>query len=253
MTLADEHNKGYFLDFGPKEVKRISYAASFSRPDYPRELLKVLKEQLMKFDAISVREESGVEICKSVGVDAKHVVDPTLLMNADFYRNLASKVKINDTNFMYLYSINIKDKNDIYWDELSKYIKNKGIKPIVTTSSGHFPGRELIPNVMYTYATIPEWLSYIDRCEFVATTSFHGLVLSLIHNKNFIYFPLKGHNSQGNTRITSLLSHLGLEGKICTSSNDVVRCIESDVNWINVNRILSDQIQYSRIFLDNAL
>lgn len=253
MTLAEEHNKGYFLDFGPQNAKRISYAASFSRPDYPNDLLPILKEQFSHFDAISVREESGVDICKSIGIDAKHVMDPTLLMSADFYRMIASEANVQDSNFMYLYSINIKDKEDICWTELSKYIESKGIKPIVTTSSGHFPGRELIPGVQYSYATIPEWLSYIDKSEFVATTSFHGLVLSLIHNKNFIYFPLKGHNSQGNTRITSLLSAIGLEGKICTSPKDVIKCIEMKVDWNNVNIILDRQIKESCEFIDSAL
>lgn len=253
MTLANEHNKGYFLDFGPKNVKRVSYAASFSRYDYPKELLPVLKEMLSHFDAISVREESGVEICKAIGIEAKHVVDPTLLMNMDFYKHIASSARIQDSKFAYLYLINIKNKDEIYWAKLSKYIAKKGIKPIVTTSSGHFPGRELITDVEYVYATIPEWLSYIDKSEFVATTSFHGLVLSLIHNKNFVYFPLKGHNSQGNTRITSLLSDLDLENKICRSANDVVKCIDSKVDWEKVNARLENLIENSRDFIDNAL
>lgn len=253
MPLTNEHNKGYFLDFGPKSAKRVSYAASFSLLKYPTEQLPVLTEMLSHFDAISVREESGVEICKTAGVKAQHVLDPTFLIVSSFYRKLASDVSIDEQNYMFLYSINIKDKEDVYWPELSKYIESKGLTPVVTTSSGHFSGREIIPSVEYKYATIPEWLALIDKSNFVATTSFHGIAFCLILNKNFVYFPLKGKNSQGNTRVVSLLSSLGLDDKICTSAEDITRCIESAVDWEGVNTSLNNKIEDSKCFIKQAL
>lgn len=253
MPLSNEHNKAFFLDFGPKTIKRISYAASFSLVKYPETQMSTLKEMLSRFYAISVREASGVDICNAVGANALHVVDPTMLIEASFYRKIASEVRVDTTNYMFLYSINIKDKEDIYWTKLSDYLVSKDIKPIVTTSSGHFPGRELIPGVDYKYATIPQWLALINQSDFVSTTSFHGVAFCLILNKNFIYFPLKGKNSQSNTRVISLLASLELESKICMSADDISKCVETDIDWNKVNSQLLYKIQQSQSFLIEAL
>lgn len=83
--LSYEESKAYFLDFGSSNVKRIAYAASFSLPSYPENLKRILKKQLEKFDAISVREKTGVNICRDIDVEAQLVLDPTLLLSKNDY------------------------------------------------------------------------------------------------------------------------------------------------------------------------
>ena len=72
-----------FLSFAHNwKIKRISYAASFGTEDweYTDEYTRMCSELLGLFDAITVREESGVRLCKDkFGVDAEHVLDPTML------------------------------------------------------------------------------------------------------------------------------------------------------------------------------
>ena len=70
-------------------VKRIAYAASFGveQCTFSEEQLFICSALLKQFDAVSVREDSGVRICKeSFGVEATQMLDPTLLLDADDYR-----------------------------------------------------------------------------------------------------------------------------------------------------------------------
>lgn len=77
-------------------VKRLSYAASFgidNISEFSDDKLKKCSLLLKQFDAVSVREKSGIELCKKYfGIDARQVVDPTLLLVAEDYYNLFSKL-----------------------------------------------------------------------------------------------------------------------------------------------------------------
>ena len=239
MLLSNKGNSAYFLDFGSNETKRISYAASFGRSVYPKELLPRLKELLSRFDAISVREQEGVEICKSLGLQAAHVLDPTLLLlKADYFckLNIDDKPKVNS---LFVYSINVRNPEDIYWSELRKYAVENGLNITVTTSSGNIPGREIYVGVNYLYATIEEWLVNINNAQLVATTSFHGVVFCLLMHTNFIYYPLKGKDTKSNGRVQSLLKSVSLEGKICASESDVDKCITIRPDWTMIDDVLN--------------
>lgn len=253
MLLDSENNKAYYLDFGAENIKRISYAASFARDFYPQHLKSLLQTQLKKFDFISVREDSGVKICNEVGFEAVKVVDPTfLLLQSDYFKLIDFCHEVKEEYF-YVYSINIKHKSEMCWNGINNYALKKNLKPFVTTSSGHFPGRELFNNVTYVYATIGEWLRYINFANFVVTTSFHGVVFSLIMNTNFVYIPLNGYYSSGNDRVVSLLKSLNLESKMCCRKEDVETCIDSNINWTAVNLEIGKLRLQSLDFLINAL
>ena len=68
----------YLLEGAPK-ISAIAYAASFGLTEIPREFKELYQRGLPKFQAISCREAEGAEICRKLGVEAAHVVDPTLL------------------------------------------------------------------------------------------------------------------------------------------------------------------------------
>ena len=252
MLLGNAGNNAYFLDFGNSETKRIAYAASFSLPSYPERLMPLLKEQLEKFDAISVREDEGVEICKQAGRnDVVKTLDPTLLLDKDAYLILSNSIS-TPRNYAFVYSINIRKADEIAWDEICKCADHRCVKLVTTTSSGHFPGREILPNTEYVYATIPEWIAYIHNSEFVATTSFHGVVFCLILNKPFVYFPLGGNGAKGNGRVHSLLSPLGLTNRIY-GEKSVEEILRSEINWERVNGLLKINEIDSLKFLDEKL
>jgi hypothetical protein len=89
-----------FLKFSGENTRVISYAASFGHAEITTmkpEWQEAISYNLQKFDAISVREKSGIEIIKKLTNknNAFHVVDPTLLIEKTYYDRLIGKVKIN--------------------------------------------------------------------------------------------------------------------------------------------------------------
>lgn len=252
MLLNNDENQAFYLNFGDKDTKRIAYAASFGRDVYPMELNGKLHDMLVKFDAVSVREKSGIGICKKVGIQAVDVLDPTLLLSMKEYVQIIEKPSVREKYF-YTYFLNITSEKDLYWEALLDYANQYGFKSISTTSSGYFIGKEICSNTEYVYATIPQWLGYIQNAEFVATTSFHGVVFCLIMHTNFIYFPLKGTHSRGNSRVVSLLDYLGLHEKIFDGNMTIKQCIERPIDWNKVRAKLNIRKNDSINFLENCL
>lgn len=253
--LSYEESKAYFLDFGSENIKRIAYAASFSLTEYPENLKPVLRHLLKRFDAVSVREDTGVSICESVGIKAELVVDPTMLLGINDYKMLIqqNQLKEDDSNYIYVYHLNIEDKEEIHWEEVKKLALNNTLSLRVTTSSGQLIGRELLDGVDYEYSTIPQWLSNISNARFVVTTSFHGVVFCLIFHINFIWFPLMGKRSNGNCRVIDLLKSINLSNHIFSEINTLERVYTLPIDWDVVDIKLNSLRGLSLSFLQKAL
>ena len=253
--LDKEENEVYYLNFGGKNIKRIAYAPSFGMKEYPKEYCDALKRNLSRFDAISCRENDGVYICNSLGFKASHVLDPTLLLYSKDYESLFAKVIIPNikTDFIYIYSLNIENCNDIYWCELSKFAKGNNCEPIVTPSSGYYVGKELFDNVVYLYATIPQWLYCIKHSKFVVTTSFHGIVFCLLFHTPFVYFPVKGKWSIGNNRVIELLSYVGMERFKWEYNSSYDNFDFDNIDWNKIDVLLDEKRKESQSFLLSSL
>lgn len=253
QLLNNENNRAYFLDFGEQNIKRISYAPSFSMLQYPTRLQNQLSNNLTRFNAISVREKSGVEICRTVGYDAALVCDPTLLLTQKDYLKLISP-KSDEKKYIYIYSLNIQKAEDIRWTELSKLSKTSNLDVKVTTASGYVPFQELFGNeVEYDYATIQQWLTNIQNAELVVTPSFHGIVFSILLHTPFIYVPLFGNFQKGNNRVTDLLEILHLNDRILDQNKTYTQIINKAINWDDVEKRLLRMKQNSELFLQTEL
>lgn len=243
----------FFLCFGKSEVRRIAYAPSFAMKSYPEELKGMLYNYLIKFDYVSVREQGGVNICNKVGINAEHVLDPTLLLDNNDYKVFLSDRKI-DVPYVYIYSINIQNPDEIRWEEVKKTCKERGLRIVATPASGYFKGSELFDgDVMYDYATIPSWLSNISNASMLVTTSFHGVAFALILHCPFIYIPLKGKFSFGNDRVEELLINLGLDVRIMKENMSIDDFFDNDIRWGVVDEMLSSKRIKSLSFLQNSL
>ena len=236
QLLNNKENEAFFLNFGDKNIKRMSYAASFAMDEYPQKLHKALKTNLNRFQAISVREKTGIDICSKVGAFAEVVVDPTLLLDSNSYRKIASNKKYK--NYFYVYSLNISSADEMYFDEIKLLAHKQKCEIVVTPASGCVPGLELFGDITYDYANIPEWIANIDNAEVVITTSFHGIVFCLLMHTQFVYIPLKGELSKMNNRILNLLEALELEDMIAYSANDVEKIVKRNINWKNIEQHL---------------
>lgn len=200
----------YYLDFleDNQSIKKIAYASSFGTAEweYTTEETEKCKELVKQFDAISVREAAGVDLCKNkLGVDATHLLDPTLLLTADDYSEIINRPKENKELFTYVLDES-KEKQD-FINEVSQKLNlkqhtNQGIS---FNANVKRPLEELIKPPLET------WLQGFRDAEFVITDSFHGTVFSIINKKPFISLV---NVERGASRFESFLSKLGLEERM---------------------------------------
>ena len=249
MPLSTVGEGFHYLDFGNKNTKRISYAASFGHDTFPEEDREQFKSYVSKFDKISVREESGRKICESMGFEAERCVDSTLLLNASDYIQLMSPRK-HENPYVFIYSVNMSSSSEIYWKSLKGVIANHKLDVVATTASGFVPAKELFNEVIYDYATPSEWLSNIYYSELVITSSFHGIVFSILFRKQFAYFPLQSKYKSGNDRITDLLDLVGLRHRTVYSEIECQDIFKTAIDYNSIDyTAINKMIKRSKDYL----
>lgn len=231
----------FFLDFlGERDAKRISYAASFGKDTWqgtPEETKKITT-LLKKFNAISVREDTGVRLCRNIfNANAVHVLDPTLLLDYADYNSILSKPKSNDELITYILD-STREKTDLLTSIASQH---------------HISLVNLYPKTVYSYyKSVYAWLEKIRDARYVVVDSFHGMVFCIIFEKQFAVLANK---KRGLTRFTSLLGLLGLEYRLTTSfnPNDVNRILTTPIDYAPVRSKIQSARKSSLDFLKDAL
>lgn len=220
---APAANPLFFLNF-PKSQRRISYAASFGKwvkeaPNHEDVFLSWLK----KFDAVSVREQSGVDYLKSVGVDCEICLDPTVLLDKEDYDSICEKRLVQEKYILMFGWITNQDLIDAA--KLVSKELNLPVYNIVPPPRAMFKG---IPRKLDVGPR--EFLSMIKHAEFVVTNSFHGTAFSTIYEKPYVSIV----SGKPDTRMFSLLNQLGLSNHLVTKDKlDVKAMLNTDYNDIN--------------------
>lgn len=226
--ISRDKVKAFFLDFGNKQIKRISYAASFGKENWEDTnwLSQIEAQELLRqFDAISVRESSGLVIGHGTfGVKSVQVLDPVLLHRNYFELtgaiNLQKRIGIyklvNDPIFY--------EKARILGAYLNLPLKSIGSLRKLSGIQSNYP------------ESLPDWIRNIAESEYIFTDSFHGTVLSLLYKRPFIVVV---GNPKLVTRIQSLLELLGLENRICSSLDSIEKIQEIIAIGIDYNSIAS--------------
>jgi len=122
-----------FLRFAGNKTRRISYAASFGHADsatISQEFQARIGAYLKEFDAISVREKSGIELVNKLSGrdDAIQVADPTLLHDRSFYEKLAGPIRRRAPYLLnYMLHGQLRNAQQLEY-EISKQLKIKSFK-----------------------------------------------------------------------------------------------------------------------------
>jgi len=92
-----------------------------------------------------------------------------------------------------------------------------------------------------------DFLELIMNAEFIVSTSFHGVVFSIIFEKQFCACGMKGHSE----RVRSLLSKLSIEDRLI----DTVEQLESlgEIDYKEVTKLLAREIEHSKELLEYSL
>ena len=212
-----------------KNIKRISYAASFGTDDWEYTETETLycRDLINKFDAVSVREASAVQLCQDhFGVNAIHVLDPTMLLSKEDYIkeiNLDSITQSPGCLFYYFLDQNDNKINLVSTIEATKRIKSFTVNSKVEQATACFEDRIQPP--------VENWLRAFYDAEFVITDSFHGCVFSMIFNKPFIVIA---NAKRGYARFESLLKLFGQNERLVMDGH-MINDIEPYFELPNVN------------------
>jgi len=243
----------FLLGFVPKGTKRIAYAPSFGKGELEPYLRSSFKTHIQKFDAISVREKSGVKIVENVGgLKATHVLDPTLLL--ENYEEIIDYSLVPKEPYIFTYRLGQEATlSDWMSDCLNAVADEKGlpIYSVTTNSSDGFVdlGTSLEP-------TPGQMLGLIKKAAFFATNSFHGTVFALQFKTQFLTFARDMSTDKQNLRLTDLLKIANAESVFCgpyLSVDDVVIKSKGAIDFDRAHNLIAQQRVLSNTFLNDAL
>ena len=232
------------------KVKRISYAASLGTDqwEYDKSETADCATMAKMFDAISVREASGVTLCrKNLAVDAITMVDPTLLLDANNYMKLIKNSTPQSTGNLMCY---VLDKGTDMENILSDIAHKKSLKPFQTNSQTE---NQRLPLKERIQPPVEQWLQGFHDADFVVTDSYHACIFSILFGKPFVVI---GNKSRGISRFESLLQTFGLEERLVHSYEDYKQREESlllPIDYEHVYRILEEKRHDAIDFLEKSL
>lgn len=236
----------YLAFLETKPIKRIAYAASFGTGEweYTEEETQRCAELLKRFDAVSVREFSGVKLCREkMGYsDVVRMPDPTLLLSSEDYRQLFARRKNKQKTAPYILYY-VLDETSETRTVAEKIASEHGlvIKSITGDKETILPRKGNLP--------VEDWLRGIDEAKYVFTDSFHACVFSIVFRKPFI---VVGNQERGTSRFQSLLSTFGLEKNMLTSLK--INDLRADYSLPeNVSAVLSAEQKKGMLFLRENL
>lgn len=233
----------YYGDFVKGDVLLLSYAASFGiEYFYGDDVIRAAVAKLLKrFDSISVREKSGVDILqREFGIEhGKEVLDPVFLLSSKDYEDLISKKDTMDCKKPYIAYMVLDNKlglGDIPQEFLDKFHDYNIIN--INSNQGQ-------------YNSVEQWLDYIRQADFVITDSFHCVAFSIIFKKPFIVIK---RDFGGNSRLENILKKFTLTQCARNNLDDI--CIDDlklTINYDLVYELLDEEKKNSFAYLDVAL
>ena len=237
-----------FFDFAEGwNVKRLAYAASFGVDtwEFTQEQEKRCSELVASFDGISVREQSGVGLCKNhLGVEAIHVLDPSMLLTKEQYTALIDMGRTKASTGQLF--VHVLDKTQRKHDSIQKLAKTYNAIPFTCNQS---EAEDLIdiPIEKRIQPPVEQWIRSFVDADYVVTDSFHATAFSILFNKKFLVLC---NSERGLARIQSLLELFGLEKCLATESGDLSF---ADIDYQSVNRRVDLLREEAKAFLSNHL
>lgn len=190
----------FFLKFADRHTRKISYAASIGQDNIQRDGINFIAENIDEMDAISVREESAVNILNRAGVKKPVSVnlDPVFFLDAKEWEKKQIPVKLSMDLKRYILVYRLTD-NPLMDKVLNELTEKTGLPCIAITER---LGK--VPYIKKKFASVGpgEFLYLMNNAEYVVTDSFHGISFSLLFKKRLIAIS----NLARNTRLVNILS-----------------------------------------------
>jgi hypothetical protein len=231
-----------------KDIRLISYAASFGieQMDYPQDKLQECRSLLQRFQAISVREDSGAEMIQRhfgiPGDRVKVLIDPALLLTPAHYARLFEEEERPLPHYLFSY---VLDDSPGKLDFISQCLDSLCLEQMdIKAMTGDWKSYQPL-------CSVEKWLASIYYADFVITDSFHGTAFSILFNKPFIVY---GNKQRGNARLESLLGCFDLTNRYVDEHTTNYKTLWKEaIDWQKVNHTLSVKRAEAFAFLQDNL
>lgn len=226
------------------KIKSISYASSFGSNSLDSSYNELFKSSLKRFQAISVREKSGVDIVNGLLGESicKAVCDPVMLYDSGYWSKYCDDSRTPSEKYVIIYDM--RHSSEVF-DCAVKLAKIRGCKVISISRV-----KMLKKGVRFITDLSPShFLSYFKNAEAVITDSFHGTVFSILFHKEFYTF-CSGSGKKIGERLISILNTCHLKDRLYEKSKDVVF---SNIDYSKVDPFIEEFRMHSIDYLSNSL
>ncbi|MBQ2815851.1 MAG: polysaccharide pyruvyl transferase family protein [Clostridia bacterium] len=247
------HDSNYLLSFVKDNSAKLSYAASIGVGQLDKAQEKLYPRYLSTFKALSVRESTASDVLSPLlDKQVQVCVDPTLLLTAEEWDNVAARRKIKE-KYVFLYLLG-EDKKTRKLAE--KFAEAKGIKlvtiPDLLGAYRHCDRRLKAEKIMD--ATPSDFISLIKYADYIITDSFHACVFSLLYKKQFFAFQ-RDNKIKMESRIQNLTQMFGCPERFCTHDEvDIKQLMQmSQIDYTNMINQFEKEKQKSVDYLNSNL
>ena len=238
-------SNAFYLSFVPDDKIKVSYAPSIGGKIISNIYQKEMKQYLERFDYLSCRDKIGSEILsKLLNREVKTVVDPTLLLNRDYWSKLLKPKENIEERYIVCYFLGNKRENIEWAINLGKKL---GIKVYFIYSLAN----DIIKGLNYLFDVGPqEFLWLIKNAQYVCTDSFHGTIFSINFGKQFFSFTKrKDGEGSDNNRIYQVLEEFGITDRLIKNEKNL-NLVDNNIEYDKVDKILEEKIKESKKYLE---
>lgn len=240
--ITGELHPAFFADFKFEKggKKYISYAVSMEEMELKQDLREQFIEYLNNFDAISVREDTLLQIIQPLTEKKVYkTIDPVLLADRCFWDEFAIHPDISE-RYVLVYQVRYCPDALRIARALADQI---GAKVIELASNMNAP---FAPETLGVQSPA-EFVGWFKGAECIVTTSFHGTVYSMTFEKPFYMVNI---GDGWDSRMVNLMQTCGLEDRIVRPDSAPVF---SHIDYSHVNRILQEMRRESMDFITSFI
>lgn len=234
-----------YLRFAPKN-KRIAYAPSLGRNYIPNYNRRKMRRYINDIPFVSVRESTGERLIKELtGRDVPVTVDPTLLIPIEHWDTLKTPQNLKE-RYVLCYFLSTPTQET--QKKLYSFIADKGDVVIALNSRLEYLENKM--KVLYPDCGPSEFIGFVSDARYVFTDSYHGMLFSIMYQKEFWSVEREYGEFDQSSRQRSLLETIGLTNRYIDKNRDFSLDV---IDYGSVETCLNKEILKSQKYLKEAL
>lgn len=244
----------FFLDFVDKKKKKIACATSFGASNFLSDVKMqyTARDYLKQFDAVSVREESAVEVCRNAfGIIPEQIIDPIFWEGEEVFDELVDEKQRNQlpNNYLLCYILDPDYEKEQLVRKVAKQ-KNLEIVSILGMKEYNFTKDYWKVGNIIEKPSVEEFLMCIKYCNYLVTDSHHGTCLGILFQKNYLAL---GNIKRGIDRFYTIGKMLGTIDRILMQPYNYEYVVNLDeIDYSQINTRVKSEVNRAKKWLERA-